>query len=212
MRKFNAFTLAEVLITLSIIGVVAAMTMPSVISKYQKHVWYNQFRKAVSQLENAIKMYEVDNECIGNLFSCKDSLFTAADFAKYFNIVEKISSDNSAKYGNIYSQITNWDCEGNPCAFITNDGMLFNMWTDGGVGNGSLLDINGPNKGPNKMGRDLFIFYLPNDCHRDNTIIWGGNESQINNLCDYPVQNIACNESTKDGCAARLLREGKMDY
>ena len=34
-EKNSAFTLAEVLITLGIIGVVAAMTIPTLISKYQ---------------------------------------------------------------------------------------------------------------------------------------------------------------------------------
>ncbi len=33
-----AFTLSEVLITLGIIGVVSAMTIPTLISKYQKHI------------------------------------------------------------------------------------------------------------------------------------------------------------------------------
>ena len=36
LKKRAAFTLAEVLITLGIIGVVAAMTMPAIISSYQK--------------------------------------------------------------------------------------------------------------------------------------------------------------------------------
>ncbi len=34
----NGFTLAEVLITLGIIGIVAAMTMPALIANYQKKV------------------------------------------------------------------------------------------------------------------------------------------------------------------------------
>ena len=42
-----AFTLAEVLITLGIIGVVAAMTMPSLITNYQKKVWTDQLKKLI---------------------------------------------------------------------------------------------------------------------------------------------------------------------
>ena len=45
MKKFYAFTLAEVLITLGIIGVVAAMTMPTVIKNYQKKQDATQMRK-----------------------------------------------------------------------------------------------------------------------------------------------------------------------
>ena len=47
------FTLAEVLITLGIIGVVAAMTMPSLITKYQKQVAVEQYKKIYSILKNA---------------------------------------------------------------------------------------------------------------------------------------------------------------
>ena len=53
MRK--AFTLAEVLITLAIIGIVAALTIPSVISNYQQMEFKTGLRKAVSVLNSAIQ-------------------------------------------------------------------------------------------------------------------------------------------------------------
>ncbi len=45
LSRLAAFTLAEVLITLGIIGVVAAMTIPSLIQNYQEKVLANQFKK-----------------------------------------------------------------------------------------------------------------------------------------------------------------------
>ena len=42
IKKRRAFTLAEVLITLTIIGVIAALTISNLYSKYQKHVWVSQ--------------------------------------------------------------------------------------------------------------------------------------------------------------------------
>ncbi len=59
-RKFG-FTLAEVLITLGIIGVVAAVTMPTLIAKYQKHVTETRLKKSYSLINQAIKMSEIDN-------------------------------------------------------------------------------------------------------------------------------------------------------
>ena len=56
-----AFTLAEVLITLGIIGVVAAITLPTVINKCQSYILKQQFRKAYSTLFNAIKLVQVQN-------------------------------------------------------------------------------------------------------------------------------------------------------
>lgn len=51
--KHVAFTLAEVLITLGIIGIVAAITIPALVSQYQKYVIRNQFKKTYSVLENS---------------------------------------------------------------------------------------------------------------------------------------------------------------
>ena len=51
-----AFTLAEVLITLGIIGVVAALTLPTLISNYQKRVYVTQLKKSVSVLSNGFKL------------------------------------------------------------------------------------------------------------------------------------------------------------
>ena len=55
----NAFTLAEVLITLGIIGVVAAMTLPAVIQNYRNHVVETRLQKFYTVFNQAIKLAEV---------------------------------------------------------------------------------------------------------------------------------------------------------
>lgn len=60
MRK--AFTLAEVLITLGIIGVVAAMTIPNLISNINGAKYRNQFKKAMSTLSQAARMNQAQFE------------------------------------------------------------------------------------------------------------------------------------------------------
>ncbi|MBP3925519.1 type II secretion system protein [bacterium] len=62
--KKVAFTLAEVLITLGIIGIVAAMTMPALITKYQKQVTVNRLKHAYTVLSQAVKLSEVENGSI----------------------------------------------------------------------------------------------------------------------------------------------------
>ena len=57
----NAFTLAEVLITLGIIGVVAAITLPSLTAKYQKQLMINQLKTAYSILSNALTLAKKDH-------------------------------------------------------------------------------------------------------------------------------------------------------
>lgn len=59
MRNY-AFTLAEVLITLGIIGIVSAMTLPSLTAGYRTKVLQSQFKKAYSDLSNAAKLFEVN--------------------------------------------------------------------------------------------------------------------------------------------------------
>ena len=45
--KKRSFTLAETLITLAIIGIVAALTIPSVMQNYKKHVYSARIKKFV---------------------------------------------------------------------------------------------------------------------------------------------------------------------
>jgi len=59
--KNAAFTLAEVLITLAIIGVVAVMTIPTLINSYEKNVTVTKLRKFHSMMNQAIRLSEVDN-------------------------------------------------------------------------------------------------------------------------------------------------------
>lgn len=75
--KMNkGFTMAEVLITLGIIGIVAAMTLPSLVGKYQKVQTVNQLKKAYSVLAQAIELSEVQNEHV----KYWDFNLTSADF------------------------------------------------------------------------------------------------------------------------------------
>lgn len=70
MREYKkAFTLAEVLITLGIIGVVAAITIPTLIANTNNQKYRSQFKKTVSTLSQAAKMsqamYDFDFGGIG---------------------------------------------------------------------------------------------------------------------------------------------------
>lgn len=110
MKRFG-FTLAEVLITLGIIGVVAAMTLPSLVSNYQKQAYVAGIKKAYSMLSNMMSKIAAD-EGVGvytdsSFFSdlictpdidgrnpngCEDSYGNPSKFEevvpKYFNVVK----------------------------------------------------------------------------------------------------------------------------
>lgn len=56
----TAFTLAEVLITLGIIGVVAALTLPTLMQNYQKQVAINRLKVNYNVMSNAVRMAEAE--------------------------------------------------------------------------------------------------------------------------------------------------------
>ena len=62
-----AFTLAEVLITLAIIGVVAAITIPAIIANYQDKVLETAYKKSMSVLSNALNLAIANNGTPGDL-------------------------------------------------------------------------------------------------------------------------------------------------
>ena len=60
-RRYVAFTLAEVLVTLGVLGVVAAMTMPTLMSSHQKKVYAVQMNKVYNELQQAFLKFRNDN-------------------------------------------------------------------------------------------------------------------------------------------------------
>jgi prepilin-type N-terminal cleavage/methylation domain-containing protein len=64
IKNFVAFTLAEVLITLAIIGVVAALTVPTVIRNYQERQTVAALKKAYAHLSQAFNMATIEKGAI----------------------------------------------------------------------------------------------------------------------------------------------------
>lgn len=98
MKK--AFTLAEVLITLGIIGIVAAMTLPTLIQKNQDKQLISQTRKVYADINNALLLAQKDYGVIGDnsiLFNTSDNATQVAqNLSKYF-IGSKVCSSASQK-------------------------------------------------------------------------------------------------------------------
>ena len=70
MENRKSFTLAEVLITLSILGVVAAISIPNVIQQYQKRLTITKLQKAYANLEQATTNIAISSGCYGKDISC----------------------------------------------------------------------------------------------------------------------------------------------
>ena len=89
LKQCSAFTLAEVLITLGIIGVVAAMTMPALIANYKNKEFAVRAKRTYSLISQAIKLYEAENEAYGDITGLFDTSKTSKEvltnFSKYFD-------------------------------------------------------------------------------------------------------------------------------
>ena len=86
MKLWKGFTLAEVLITLGIIGIVAAMTIPTLVHNYQKKVTINRLKHTYATLMQVFKMAEVEHGpmSLWNMGQFAGTETTPADARNYF--------------------------------------------------------------------------------------------------------------------------------
>lgn len=163
MRK--AFTLAEVLITLGIIGIVAAMTLPALIVNYQKQETVTKLKKAYAVMSEAVKFSEIQN---GSTTEWDYNLPADEFFNRYLKDYLKSTSNvplSEIKKRISYKYLNGDDADdavGNSLSYVAkiSDGMFVFVdgWTGGGY-RGIEFDLNGYAK-PNIIGRDVFYFAI----------------------------------------------------
>ena len=86
VTKKSAFTLAEVLITLGVIGVVAALTLPTLITNYKNKVYVNQLKATLSILSTGINKLMIDSGCEGSDLMCTGLFPNEIDETYYDNL------------------------------------------------------------------------------------------------------------------------------
>ena len=171
-RKRTAFTLAEVLITLGIIGIVAAMTLPSLINEYKKKEVETRLAHTYSTMTQAFKLAEADNgesqywtKNIAGSSNISDMSivddFLTAYFIPYLNFntkIEAIDGYGLKKFGYDIRYFNGYQMNEMRIMRLNNGVILFWGMFIGRQGICALhivLDINGT-KGPNRIGSDLF--------------------------------------------------------
>lgn len=173
-NRRRAFTLAEVLITLGIIGVVAALTLPVLISKYKHKELETRFKKSYSLISQASQGMEMElGSCerdqadnIIQYITDKFKVIKSGNFAKrelgYQFKTYNLEATNAVIHPNCFDY-TAWQA---PYLYlITADGTTLALCTNNTYGTMVSFDTNGFSKGPNAYGHDLFFFYLDKkDC------------------------------------------------
>ncbi len=218
-KRKLAFTLAEVLITLGIIGIVAAITIPQLINNYKAKRLQTQFLKSYSTIQQAFKEMEADD------VSTDPTTYNTLEYYKTFmNYLQApmdcgigdnkylpcvYMRDSSSKD---YKPYKTYDGKTNASMILFDDGQI-------ALQDGTLLlfenyaprmrvfvsvDLNGYNNKPNRWGYDLFTFQLV-----DNQLkAMGDTGTTYTDLSTY------CNVNSQDeyngiACAKKALSDSE---
>ena len=207
--KRTAYNLAEVLITIGIIGVVAAITISGLIKKYQEYVLHNQLKRCYSVLSQTVTQlnYEYDGNWDINLSQVFDDITAKIKTVKLCKGKSGCFESAPIKYRGRSGHSGNWNAN-NRCKFVINTGEFVMISKVEGLVSSDYgytiknpkfelsIDINGM-KRPNEYGKDVFEFGI-----RDGILVPAG----------IDTKSESCKNRQGPGydCAWMVLVEGKF--
>lgn len=175
--KLSAFTLAEVLITVTIIGVVAAITMPTLFYKQADEQFIGMMKKYEAIMQRVFDETSVNGTPVSMWGWNGEDDSAAADaimrdfISQKLQIVKYCGTKSGDGCGSEYLGLDgtskgNWDSDSVLAKSALVDGITMGLKTksacpedvDSQVLCGEVIaDLNG-RKGPNRIGRDIFYF------------------------------------------------------
>ncbi len=232
MKK--GFTLAEVLITLGIVGIVAVLTIPAVMKNYKNRLYTAQLEKVYAQISDAATAV-MNDEHVDNFYETTAGQANACStdgqtctagigyfLTKYFKSVKKdcVTGDDSCVAGTAvgsYQKISGANAggfdENDYCIQTASGASICGKYVAAPNKCMSIaVDVNGQAE-PNIVGRDVFAM----DIHKDGSISdynsncadnnFGCNAEDCNNRNGTNVYTTSC------GCLNSIIDAGwKMEY
>lgn len=226
----HGFTLAEVLVTLGIIGVVSALTIPTLVKNHQRQVYVTQLQKVVNELSQAADKAITDSNAVSldeTRYGTNKANGASNFLNDYFKIVKDCGETATPCFADSYENLSGNTVElGTPIIAVSlASGASISIWSanyyppyyDNGDGTmvkedchssySLQIDVNGA-QGPNIAGRDLFTF----DLYSDGKVA----DSYDNSNRDFDYERQKCAEkegSYGAGCLNAIINDGwKMDY
>ncbi len=208
----KSFTLAEVLITLTIIGVVSAITIPTLMNRYEA----TQLRSAFLSANSIVKSVTGTMNSAGDHF---DEI-SAQEISKYFKASE-FKSNVSNPYYNFHGTMKSSGAQATSMIseFKFQNGMTALVFKTNPSYSGAkkatknllAIDINGKDNKPNRYGHDVYFWYH-SDISEQIEIIGSVNSKEefgfYQTICQVEKVNTAQSENVI-GCGARALVEQK---
>jgi len=224
--SFAGFTLAEMIIVIGIIGIIAEATIPTLVQNFQEKTTVVTLKKAYSTLSSAYTLAVQENGTPDNwglisMSSPEGGENILNKMAPYL-MVTKNCGRNSGCFSDSNKRL-------NGGSFVLNagaqgtaqlaDGSFIYTWSAGSCSHdqgeslalkthcGDIgIDINGFKK-PNQLGVDIFTFYLT----KYGIVPCGAQQSYVTSLT---FDNDCRNKSTGNGwgCAAWVIYNENMDY
>ena len=212
------------LITLVIIGILAAITVPTLITKYQKEQTVTRLKKAYSVLSQATQKSISDNGPMSTWTNCVHTsgedavLFANKYIIPYLSISKncELNNDDTCKFVYYSLDKTKGFSTSYYTRFYLTDGTLVALGplVSGDIKYfGVFVDINGAKK-PNILGKDIFLFHYnlnyPNLLVNEKFIPEGINMSR-NDIINHSIEG--CSKQITGNmagmfCAALIMKDG----
>ena len=203
----SGFTLAEVLITLVIVGVVAGMTIPTVIQNVHKKQVGVKLKKFYSVMSQALMRYYIDQGVDANSFEInEDAVGNDEKSLEWFNntLGKYIVSIRQTKNvgSNIHYAVAFNDGSGFVSYVSSKSKVYFFYCTEYSKCTSEIYD-----------GRKSFLFEIGNG--KFQTFSWGLNRSDALNYCKNPSSYASGTASRRHACSRVIELDGweiKDDY
>ena len=216
-----AFTLAEVLITLGVIGIVAAMTLPTLISNHKNKVTISKLKKVYAEIQQTILQAENEsyffrdiNDAESNHTFVEKNIFPKYSGAQYFysdnayynksmcgNKIQPYHWRNSNNQGVTSGALPSW-----PSPSVLNaSGACIVYWYESNL-NLITVDLDGYKKGKNSLGSDVFMFQI--DKNKNRLVPYGFDKTESQILTDCPDKKHISLSPGGSFCVARIMNDG----
>ena len=217
--KKNGFTLAEALITICIIGVVASLTLPTLQTNAMRQQVPTALAKAMTTLENGNKIL-MQREGVRDIFDvCGNTYLTCMRTQGILNgaaITPPTTVQNFSGQTKLL---------GLPEGLLTPDNLAYysgGTWLQGSAPVGYRLrntlvrvDVNGPAKGPNAFGKDIFTLtvngsgaVIPHGGKLHSHVFSNGAAPSWETTCNSEKVSTAAAVEAGDSCAGSIVDNG----